>query len=45
MLHAEFQQIGYLIKSVQVCFNYETNKAMKMPEVWKNYMLNFEDNI
>ncbi len=32
-------------KSVQVCFNYETNKAMKMPEEWKEYMLNFEDNI
>ena len=38
-------QIAAFAKSVQVCFNYETNKSMKMPEIWKNYMLSFEDNI
>ncbi|MFN0188728.1 MAG: acyl-CoA thioesterase [Bacteroidia bacterium] len=32
-------------KSVQVCFNYETNKSMKMPEEWKKYMLTFENKI
>ena len=38
-------QIAAIGKSVQVCFNYETNRTMKMPEEWKKYMLNFEDNI
>ncbi len=38
-------QIAAVGKSVQVCFNYETNKSMKMPDEWRKYMLNFEDNI
>ena len=38
-------RVAAIGKSVQVCFNYETNKTMKMPDVWKNYMLNFEGNI
>lgn len=32
-------------KSVQVCFNYEENKTMKMPESWKQYVLSFDENI
>jgi acyl-CoA thioester hydrolase len=38
-------QIAAEGKSVQVCFNYESNKTMKMPDEWKKCMLKFEDNI
>lgn len=29
-------------KSVQVCFDYETSKPMKMPDVWRTDIENFE---
>jgi acyl-CoA thioester hydrolase len=34
--------VAALGKSVQVCYNYETNSPMKMPAEWRSFIENFE---
>lgn len=38
----DVSSVAALGRSVQVCFNYETNKPMQMPTEWRSFIEEFE---